>query len=48
MNKEQFGYSKGIQRYLQHVEETIPNGSFIIHKRGQGYYWYFRRERSLK
>ena len=48
MNKEQFGFSKGIQRYLTEVEETIPNGSFIIHKRGQGYYWYFQKSTRSK
>ena len=47
MNKEQLGSSKGIQRYLQEVEETIPNGSFIINRIGQGYHWYFQRKRSF-
>jgi len=48
MNKEQLGSIKGIQRYLQEVEETIPNDSFIIHRRGQGYHWHFQRKRSFK
>ena len=43
MEKEQYGYSKGLIRYLQESEETIPKGSFVIvQRKGRGY-WYFNK-----
>jgi hypothetical protein len=43
MEKEQYGYSKELIRYLQESEETIPKGSFVIvQRKGRGY-WYFNK-----
>ena len=43
MDKEQYGYSKGLLRYLQESEETIPKGSFVIVQRKGCGYWYFNK-----
>ena len=43
MDKEQYGYSKGLIRYLQESEETIPKGSFVIVQRKGCGYWYFNK-----